>query len=100
MARQPARGLATDEEALFEALRTLRRALAQDQGVPPYIIFHDTTLQEMARTCPAHLEQLRRIPGVGAQKLKRYGARFLDEIAKYARGRPPGDDPGDPIDAP
>ncbi|MHB1587909.1 MAG: DNA helicase RecQ [Acidiferrobacteraceae bacterium] len=97
--RQPARVLATDDEALFEALRALRLALAKDQGVPPYIIFHDTTLQEMARTRPASLEQLRDIPGVGAQKLKRYGARFLDEMAKYARGRPPGDDPGDPIDA-
>jgi ATP-dependent DNA helicase RecQ len=68
---------------LFEALRALRRELAEEQGVPPSVIFHDTTLQEMARTRPAALEQLRYISGVGEQKLKRYGQRFLTEVARH-----------------
>ena len=68
---------------LFEALRALRRELAEEQGVPPYVIFHDTTLQEMARTRPTALEQLRDIAGVGEQKLTRYGQRFLTEVARH-----------------
>jgi ATP-dependent DNA helicase RecQ len=68
---------------LFEALRALRRNLAEEQGVPPYVIFHDKTLQEMARTRPGRLDQMRDISGVGEQKLNRYGQRFLLEIAKY-----------------
>jgi ATP-dependent DNA helicase RecQ len=68
---------------LFEALRALRRKLAEEQGVPPYVIFHDTTLQEMARSRPPALNEMRDISGVGEQKLKRYGQRFLIEIAKY-----------------
>jgi ATP-dependent DNA helicase RecQ len=68
---------------LFEALRALRRELAEEQGVPPYVIFHDTTLQEMARTRPTALEQMRYIAGVGEQKLKRYGQRFLTEVARH-----------------
>jgi len=71
------------DEPLFEALRTLRLSLAQEQGVPPYIIFHDTTLAEMARTRPATAETMRYISGVGEQKLKHYGQQFLEEIAKY-----------------
>jgi ATP-dependent DNA helicase RecQ len=67
---------------LFEALRALRRKLSEEQGVPPYVIFHDKTLQDMARTRPGTLDQMRYISGVGEQKLKRYGQRFLLEIAK------------------
>ncbi len=72
------------DEPLFEALRALRLQLAKEQGVPPYIIFHDTTLQEMARTRPASAEQMRHISGVGEQKLNRYGRQFVEEIAGYA----------------
>jgi ATP-dependent DNA helicase RecQ len=79
--RQPA--LRSVDEPLFEALRELRLSLAQEQGVPPYIIFHDSTLLEMARNRPLNLDALRYIPGVGEQKLKHYGRRFLDEIAKH-----------------
>jgi len=71
------------DEPLFEALRTLRLSLAQEQGVPPYVIFHDSTLTEMARTRPATAETMRYISGVGEQKLKHYGEKFLDEIAKF-----------------
>ncbi len=83
-ARSKARALPAGDEALFEALRALRLALAKEQGVPPYVIFHDTTLQEMTRARPAGIEQMRCISGVGAQKLKRYGLRFLEAIARYS----------------
>lgn len=71
------------DEPLFEALRALRLRLAEEQGVPPYVIFHDSTLAEMARTRPETRETLRYISGVGEQKLKHYGEQFLQEIAKY-----------------
>jgi len=71
------------DEPLFEALRTLRLSLAQEQGVPPYVIFHDTTLTEMARTRPKTLDAMRYISGVGEQKLKHYGHQFLEEMAKH-----------------
>ena len=70
---------------LFEALRELRARLAQEQGVPPYVIFHDTTLQAMARTRPAGKAELLDLTGVGEQKLYRYGKAFLDEIADHPR---------------
>ncbi len=75
--------LGTGDKTLFDALRAVRLDLARDHGVPPYVIFHDTTLQEMARTRPADLEQMHHISGVGELKLKRYGLRFIEEIAKY-----------------
>jgi ATP-dependent DNA helicase RecQ len=71
------------DEALFEALREHRLTLAQEQGVPPYIIFHDSTLEEMARTRPTRLEDLRYISGVGEQKLKRFGQSFLELISAH-----------------
>ncbi|MCF6355515.1 MAG: DNA helicase RecQ [Candidatus Polarisedimenticolaceae bacterium] len=71
------------DEPLFEALRALRLSLAQEQGVPPYVIFHDTTLTEMARARPATADAMRYISGVGEQKLKHYGVQFLQEIAKH-----------------
>jgi len=71
------------DEPLFEALRALRLELSQEQGVPPYVIFHDTTLAEMARTRPTDAEAMRYISGVGEQKLKHYGKQFLAEIAKH-----------------
>ncbi|HMN15951.1 MAG TPA: HRDC domain-containing protein, partial [Bellilinea sp.] len=64
-------------EALFQALRSHRLALAKEQGVPPYVIFHDTTLVEMARAKPRSLDDLARLSGVGRAKLERYGEVFL-----------------------
>ncbi len=69
---------AAEEENLFEALRALRLELARQQGVPPYVVFHDSTLREMAVRNPATLEELAAIPGVGETKLKRYGEAFLE----------------------
>jgi len=68
---------------LFEALRELRTRLAQEQGVPPYVIFHDATLQAMARTRPASAAKLLGLTGVGEQKLQHYGTAFLDKIAEH-----------------
>ncbi len=72
------------DEPLYEALRNLRRKLADEQGVPAYIIFHDATLEDMARIRPESLERLRYISGVGDQKLKRYGELFLAEIQSHS----------------
>jgi ATP-dependent DNA helicase RecQ len=69
-----------EEARLFEHLRALRLELARDQGLPPYVIFHDATLVEMARTRPATLDQMAAIPGVGKSKLERYGERFLAAV--------------------
>jgi len=74
------------EEALFQALRARRLALAKDQGVPPYVIFHDSTLAAMARQRPRRPEQLAGISGVGQAKLERYGEDFLAVIAGHEAG--------------
>ena len=68
---------------LFEALRAKRRALAEAVGVPPYVIFHDATLREMALTKPTNIQALGRISGVGARKLEAYGEDFLSVIAQF-----------------
>ncbi|MCP3671089.1 MAG: DNA helicase RecQ [Gammaproteobacteria bacterium] len=71
------------DQPLFEAMRELRLELAQEQGVPPYIIFHDSTLEEMARARPASQEQMRYISGVGERKLSQYGRQFLELIQNH-----------------
>jgi ATP-dependent DNA helicase RecQ len=57
--------------------------LAKEQGLPPYVIFHDATLVAMARGRPDSREELAEIPGVGRSKLDRYGDLFLDVIARH-----------------
>ncbi|MGF1548858.1 MAG: DNA helicase RecQ [Thiotrichales bacterium] len=71
------------DETLFDALRTLRRRLAEEQGVPPYVIFSDATLQELARIRPASSADLRAISGIGDYKLERYGVDFLAVIRQH-----------------
>ncbi|MBC7159800.1 MAG: DNA helicase RecQ [Porphyrobacter sp.] len=71
------------DAGLFDALRALRLRLARDEEVPPYVIFHDSTLRAMAAARPATLAQLGTIPGVGARKLERYGQAFLDTITAH-----------------
>ncbi|MBL8709094.1 MAG: DNA helicase RecQ [Rhodospirillaceae bacterium] len=68
---------------LFEALRARRRDLASAQKVPPYVIFHDATLREIAQRRPQDLDAFLAIPGIGERKLKRYGADFLEVLAAY-----------------
>jgi ATP-dependent DNA helicase RecQ len=65
------------DQALFEALKGLRLELARAQGMPPYVIFHDSTLRAIVERRPRDLAALAEIPGVGRSKLERYGARFL-----------------------
>lgn len=71
------------DEELFDALRALRKKLADEAGVPPYIIFGDATLAEMAAQRPTEPEALLRVNGVGRQKLARFGAEFIEEILGY-----------------
>jgi len=71
------------DEVLFEELRTVRKRLADEQGVPPYIVFGDATLIQMARDKPVDERALLAISGVGEHKLGKYGADFLDAIAGY-----------------
>ena len=68
---------------LWEALRECRRVLAEEQGVPPYIIFHDRTLKEMCSALPQNLTQFGQITGVGERKLKKYGDAFLQVIGGH-----------------
>ncbi len=70
-------------DPLFEALRALRRDLAAQAQVPPYVIFHDATLREMAAQRPASLADMGRIGGVGARKLEAWGDAFLEGRRQY-----------------
>ena len=70
-------------DPLFDALRALRRDLAQEAGVPPYVVFHDSVLREMAANRPASRAELGAIGGVGQRKLDAYGDSFLDVIRRY-----------------
>ena len=67
---------------LFEALRARRTSLAKQQGVPPYLIFHDKTLQEIAASMPQDLHQFSQISGVGESKLEKYGEEFVQIVLK------------------
>ncbi len=68
-------------DPLFEALRDLRKALAQERGVPPYVVFHDSVLRDMTGLRPSSIAELGALPGIGAAKLDAYGEAFLRVIA-------------------
>jgi ATP-dependent DNA helicase RecQ len=88
-ARPEPRALVSDEDApMLSALKAKRRALAEAAGVPPYVIFNDRSLIEMAERRPSTLDAFAQISGVGATKLERYGASFLAVIT--------GETPDDP----
>ncbi len=74
------------DDPLWQALRARRMELARDQGVPPYVIFHDSTLLEILNQRPQTLDQLGRITGVGQAKLARYGDDFLKVLEDAANG--------------
>ena len=59
--------------------------IARSRGVPPYVVFHDTTLREMALLKPTTLAQLAQLPGIGEKKLERYGPRFLELLRTSQR---------------
>ena len=75
------------DRELFEQLRALRRELAEERGVPPYVIFGDRSLQDMCRYFPQSPESLGKIFGMGNEKLAQYGNKFLDIIRRYAGPR-------------
>ncbi|MDD5616569.1 MAG: DNA helicase RecQ [Candidatus Methanoperedens sp.] len=71
------------DSALFEALRALRKTLADAENYPPYMIFNDASLKQMAARRPCTPEDFRKITGVGEKKLERYGAIFMGEIRRF-----------------
>ena len=83
-ARAERAALGPEHQTLFDALRDRRRELAKAQGVPPYVIFHDTTLEAMAEQQPLTLEEFAALPGVGEKKLERYAATFIEVIGSQA----------------
>ncbi|HYG21980.1 MAG TPA: DNA helicase RecQ [Verrucomicrobiae bacterium] len=90
-AAQPARSRAGEidcDEALFEQLRQLRKQLADERSLPPYIIFSDVSLRQMARSYPADEATFSRISGVGEKKLREFGALFLGRIAEFLQTNP------------
>jgi ATP-dependent DNA helicase RecQ len=81
--KSPRAGEITCDEALFERLRALRKRLADERGVPPYIVFSDVALRQMARSYPGNDREFIRISGVGERKLAEFGNLFLAEIAGF-----------------
>ncbi|HTD68111.1 MAG TPA: RecQ family ATP-dependent DNA helicase, partial [Candidatus Limnocylindria bacterium] len=84
--REHAIGEIACDEVLFEKLRALRKRLADERGVPPYIIFSDVALRQMARVYPANESEFMRISGVGQLKLRDFGALFIAEISTFLAG--------------
>lgn len=72
-------------EMLFEQLRSLRKQIADEQSVPPYVVFADSSLRLMAQLQPQSLEDFSQISGVGSHKLARYGPRFVEEIRSFCQ---------------
>jgi ATP-dependent DNA helicase RecQ len=81
---KPALDIASEDRVLWEALRAKRRQLAQDQGVPPYVIFHDSTLMAILEARPQSLREMQHLAGIGEAKLERYGEAFLSVVNEYA----------------
>jgi ATP-dependent DNA helicase RecQ len=73
------------DRELFDALRSLRRKYAEERGVPPYVIFSDATLRELARVRPSSLEKMRMVYGIGDKKLEEYGSAVLAEIDRHCQ---------------
>ena len=76
------------DHGLFEELRVLRRRLANERNVPPYVVFGDRTLREMAAVFPRNDDELLAVTGVGYTKLEQYGAAFLDAVEEYLARHP------------
>ena len=70
---------------LFDALREVRTRLARERGVPPYVIFHDTTLRDMEEKRPKTIDDLHEVYGVGVRKAADFGDAFLDAIRTFRR---------------
>ncbi|HET8731670.1 MAG TPA: DNA helicase RecQ [Moraxellaceae bacterium] len=81
---KPALDIPAEDRVLWEALRSKRRQLAQEQGVAPYVIFHDSTLMAILEARPQSLREMGRLAGVGDTKLERYGDAFLGVVHEFA----------------
>ncbi|WP_031306241.1 DNA helicase RecQ [Brevibacillus panacihumi] len=73
----------TEDDTLFEQLRSLRKEISQREGVPPYVIFHDSTLREMSSLCPNDKQAMLQVKGVGEAKYEKYGVLFLECLQNY-----------------
>lgn len=83
--QQPSEMRATEVEMLFQRLQSLRKQLADEQGLAPYMVFADSTLKSMAQQRPQTLVEFSKISGVGSHKLAQYGGRFVSEIQTYCQ---------------
>jgi len=81
-ARSVAPALTGDDAQAFEALRAWRKRVAEEHGLPPFVIFHDATLREMVAAKPRTLAELGRVKGVGETKLQKYGPQLLESLAR------------------
>ncbi|MHB8156553.1 MAG: DNA helicase RecQ [Desulfocucumaceae bacterium] len=81
--RKKAQAAEAPNSTLFEILRSLRKQLSEKQNVPPFVIFHDSTLREMSRLCPVDRHSMLAISGVGESKFEKYGSQFIEAI-KYS----------------
>jgi len=77
-----------EDEPLMEALRDERREIAEEHGVPPYVVFHDAALLDMIRLRPSVLQEMLEVSGVGQSKLEKYGQAFLDVLNRFDRTEP------------
>ena len=75
------------DRELFDRLRAMRLDLARQRRVPPYVVFHDTTLRELARIKPGTVEQLRHVYGIGARKADDLGESILGTIREFLTAR-------------
>lgn len=78
-----AAGSGASDQALLELLKSLRKKIAKEKNVPPYVVFQDPSLEEMATTYPSNVNELAQVNGVGMGKVQKFGKPFLDLINKY-----------------
>lgn len=76
---------AIDDRELYEALKLLRRQIADRQGMPPYVVFSDRVLEEMIRRCPLSVDEFSEVPGVGDYKRRKYGKEFVKVIREFVK---------------
>jgi ATP-dependent DNA helicase RecQ len=81
--------VAGSDQDLFDRLRAVRLRIARERGVPPYVIFHDTTLRELARLKPQSVESLSGVYGIGARKAEQVGEEFIVAIGEWRRASTP-----------
>jgi ATP-dependent DNA helicase RecQ len=81
----PSGGSGASDQALLELLKALRKKIAKEKNVPPYVVFQDPSLEEMATTYPSNIQELAQVNGVGMGKVQKFGMPFLDLIIKYVK---------------